>query len=270
MTRPWNLDYWRSGEWQVCDERLHDLTKAGHSFNPARAHLFSSLAALGCDDVKVAIIGQDPYPQRKYATGHAFSIPEHITRADFPPTLREIFAEYQRDLGYEIPHHGNLQRWVEQGVLLWNVIPSTTDGLSLSHDWVEYEGLNREVLGRLSDKGNVVFAFLGRVAARYVDVVDISLDQNKIITTSHPSPRGSRNSRVPFNGSRLFSTINARLVELGQAPIDWRLSDGSSSRDIRKSEVDGSRVLDNITGADLGGQPRSIAPNTYTVEEFQR
>lgn len=269
MTRPWNLDYWRSGEWQVCDERLRDLTKSGVGFNPVRAHLFSNLASLSCSDVKVAIIGQDPYPQHGYATGHAFSIPEHYSQAEFPATLREIFAEYGRDLGYEVPCNGNLKRWVDQGVLLWNVIPSTTDGLSLSHDWVEYEGLSREVLGRLSDKGGVVFVFLGRVAARYIGSVDTDLDQNKVITTSHPSPRGSRNSRMPFNGSRLFSTINLRLVELGQDPIDWRLDDGGRISNIRSPEVDRGRTLDNITGADLGRQSRPIAPNTYTVKEFQ-
>lgn len=256
MTRPWNLNYWRTGEWQVCDERLHDLTKAGTQSNPARAHLFANLATVSVATCKVAIVGQDPYPQRKYATGHAFSIPEHIERSDFPPTLREIFAEYQRDLGYEVPRHGNLQRWVEQGVLLWNVIPSCTDGVSLSHDWVEYEGLNREVLGRLSDKG-IVFAFLGGVAKRYVDVVNPG--NNKIITTSHPSPRGSRNSRMPFNGSRLFSTINAHLNELGLDPIDWRLDDDGSKRNVPVASVQPTvvgNILPNITGVSLGGLPK--------------
>lgn len=262
MTRPWNLQYWKSGEWQVCDERLHDLTRSGVGFNPSRAHLFSNLGSLRADEVRVVIVGQDPYPQHRYATGHAFSIPEHFGPADYPPTLREIFAEYGRDLGYPVPSHGNLRRWIDQGVLLWNVIPSCTDGVSLSHDWVEYEGLNREVLGRLSEKG-IVCAFLGRVAARYVDAVNPA--NNRIITTSHPSPRGSRNSRMPFNGSRLFSTINAHLNELGLDPIEWRL-DVSQSNIPRPDMV---RVLDNITGVDLGGQPRKNVPNLYAPKELQ-
>lgn len=267
MTRPWNLNYWKSGEWQVCDERLHDLHKAGLGFNPVRAHLFNNLACVSVQHCRVAIIGQDPYPQHEFARGHAFSIPEHFTPGEYPPTLREIFAEYQRDLGYPIPPHGSLRRWIDEGVLLWNVIPTCTNGLSLSHDWVEYEPLNREVLGRLSDKG-IVFAFLGGVAKRYLDVVNPG--NNRIIATSHPSPRGSRSSRTPFNGSRLFSTINDKLNELGLDPIEWRLDDGGSIRDIQGTDMDGSRVLQNITGVDLGGQPRKIASRFYAPEEFQQ
>lgn len=258
---PWNLNYFKSGEWQVCDERLRDLDAAGTEWSPGRYHLFLNLKRVSVSDCRVCIVGQDPYPRRRYATGHAFSIPAEFGPADYPPTLRELFGEYRRDLGYPIPPNGNLQRWVDEGVLLWNAIPSCTNGASLSHDWDEYVPLNREVLGRLSDKG-IVFAFLGGVAKRYVEVVNPL--NNRIITTSHPSPRGSRNSRVPFNGSRLFSTINDKLNELGLDPIEWRLDVPASNNHLPPSEVDGAKVLQNITGADLGGRERLLVSGKYS------
>lgn len=268
MTRPWNLDFWKSGEWQVIDERLHDMEKDGAKYNPTRANLFRSLAMLHSDNVRVCLVGQDPYPDHRFATGLAFSIPREYGRDDFPGTLREIFAEYRSDLGHEVPSSGDLTGWVKQGVLLWNVIPSCTDGHSLSHDWTEYEYLNREVFRRLSDKG-IVFAFLGSVAKRYVSFVEG--DNNKIILTSHPSPRGSKFSHTPFRGSRLFSTINDHLNYLGLDPIDWRLDDGQGAgrSDVQRTTVDGSRVLENITGHDLGGHPREIAPRLYTPENWK-
>lgn len=265
MTRPWNLDYWKSGEWQVVDERLRDMERAGVRYNPIRANLFRSLASVSPSDCRVCLIGQDPYPAQRHATGLAFSVPRSIPVHDIPRTGREILAEYKRDLGYPVPSHCDLTRWVEQGVLLWNVIPSCTDGVSLSHDWPEYEPLNREVLGRLSEKG-IVFVFFGAVAKRYADYVQG--DNNRIILTSHPSPRGSRNSHTPFRGSRIFSTINDNLNSLGLDPIDWRLDDetGSGIRNLQGAAVDGSRVLENITGYDLGRSPRKIAPRVYTWE----
>lgn len=265
MRYPWNLDYWKSGEWQVVNERLHDMERDHASFNPSRVDLFRSLSRLSMADVRVVIIGQDPYPQAEYATGVAFSIPppdvedpeaspERLSSGQseeepsgdtgqqvqtsagspegvqmearreslpFPPTLQTILREYSEDTGYPLPLSGDLSAWGRQGILLWNAIPSCRTGQSLSHDWDEYSYLTREIITKLSDKGSVVFAFLGAVARRFTDYVDLT--KNSIIITSHPSPRGSRNSKTPFDGSRLFTTINNKLADLGQPPIDWRL-----------------------------------------------
>jgi uracil-DNA glycosylase len=220
----WDLKYFETGEWQVCDERLKDLEKVSlpgfPGYNPGRKHLFEALRRTPSSEVKVAIIGQDPYPDKRFATGLAFSIPGDYLPADWPPTLKTFLGEYSSDLRLPLPDRGDLGRWASAGVLLWNVIPSVSRAGPMSHDWREYEGLTREIIGVLSKKG-VVFAFLGQVARRYVSGID--LRNNHILTTSHPSPRGSINSRTPFVGSRLFSTINDRLTDLGQSPIDWRL-----------------------------------------------
>src|SRR4051812_17818104 len=110
----WNLDYWKSGEWQVVQERLRDT--AG-KWTPGHSLCFASLKSFsGPGEVRVMVIGQDPYPNPKYATGVAFSIPKE--EKVFPPTLENIFHEYQDDLGLPRPVHGDLSRWTEQGVLL--------------------------------------------------------------------------------------------------------------------------------------------------------
>jgi uracil-DNA glycosylase len=237
MIYPWKLNYWQTGEWQVVNERLQDMAKSHKSFNPSRSELFASLRAIPDRDVKVAIFGQDPYPTRRFATGLAFSIPGHIGPGDFPPTLRTILKEYSTDLGLPYPSHGSLVRWAEQGVLLWNAIPTCQTGKSLSHDWDEYSYLTKEITQKLSKKG-IVFAFLGAVAKRYLEGVDLT--KNEVIITSHPSPRGVRFSNNPFEGSRLFSTINDKLVSQGLDPIDWRLPDvpdqpdKSNPKDLRQ------------------------------------
>lgn len=221
----WDLDYFNSGEWQVVDERLKDSEKINRrigndGYNPGRSRLFAALQAVPSGEVKVAIIGQDPYPQSKYSTGIAFAIPGELRQDEFPPTLQAVFREYCSDLGHNLPSTGDLGQWSRSGVLLWNAIPSCGPGKSLSHDWTEWSYLTHEIIQRLSNKG-VVFALLGQVARRYLN--DISLTNNSVILTSHPSPRGSINSKTPFVGSRLFSTINDKLVNNGQETIDWRL-----------------------------------------------
>ncbi len=258
MIYPWKLDYWQSGEWQVCNERLKDMEKSGVTYNPTRTQLFAALRTLSDRDVRVAIIGQDPYPDNRFSTGTAFSIPSKFSRTDFPPTLNTIFKEYVADLGYSFPHTGDLSRWVTQGVLLWNAIPTCQSGRSLSHDWEEYSFLTKEIIHRLSQRG-VVFAFLGAVAKRYLEYVDLT--NSEVILTSHPSPRANRFSRTPFEGSRLFSTINDKLISQGLTPINWRLDhvpdqpDQSDQKVLRKSDRvwNSNRTLSWHEGKNIGG-----------------
>lgn len=227
MRYPWNLHYWKSGEWQVVNERLHDMERDHVTYNPTRPNLFRALQLVKQEAVRVVLFGQDPYPDARYSTGVAFSIPEDIEAKDFPPTLSTLLQEYSADTGYPIPSQGDLTEWSKRGVLLWNVIPSCRTGKSLSHDWDEYSYLTREIITRLSEKGGIVFAFLGTVARRYVEYVDVT--KNSVLITSHPSPRGSLNSKVPFTGSKIFTSINDTLVNMGQTPINWELKDEGTS-----------------------------------------
>ncbi len=214
-----NLTFWQSGEWQVIEEKLDDFTDQKVVFNPDRKDLFKALNTTSFEDTKVAIFGQDPYPSHTLSTGLAFSIPPGNTQ--YPPTLDQVFMEYRSDLNYETPKTGDLTPWAKQGVLLWNVIPTTIKGKSLAHEWwTEWSYLTKEITEELSKKG-IVFVLLGPKARQYKQFIDEK--NNKIIETAHPSPRGSLNSKTPFVGSRLFSRINDYLVQQGKLTINWRL-----------------------------------------------
>lgn len=216
---PWGLDYWKTGEWQVIQERLKDLDKKGVKWNPPRKELFSNLRSIKREDVKVVILGQDPYPNRRHATGIPFCIPEE--EDTLPPTLVTILNEYSSDLGLPFPSDPSLSSWLRNGVLLWNVIPTCTSGASLSHRWDEYNYLTWEILDELSNQPVVVCA-LGGYAASFLREKDY--ENFTVILTSHPSPRASKASRNPFVGSKIFSRINTALqADWNQKPIDWRL-----------------------------------------------
>lgn len=266
---PWpDLIWWNSGERQVVEEKIDDLQAKGVVCNPAKGNLYKALSATKEQDVRVVIIGQDPYPTRAFATGVAFSVPSTVAQRDWPQTLRIILGEYHSDLGYDLPCHGDLHRWTSQGCLLWNAIGSVQSGRPLSNDWHEWSYLTGEIVDRLSKRG-VVFAFLGAVARRYADRVDLT--RNRVIITSHPSPRGNH-GKTPFTGSRLFSTINARLNELKLEPIDWELKDENLSGKsaiqkpgmVREAKLQTGIVLPNINRVDLGRLPRSRLPHRLT------
>ena len=216
-----DLKFWDSGEWQVIQEKLDDMDRAKKKYNPKREDLFAALYATPLEKVKVAFFGQDPYPDATYATGLAFSIPKEVKR--FPPTLVTILNEYSSDLHYPLPLNGDLSSWASEGVLLWNVVPTCSAGLSLSHDWEEWRYLTTEIIEVLRDRG-IVFVFIGSRAREYAHLIK-GYGNCAVVETAHPSPRAHFNKRLkhPFIGSRLFSTINSKLVDLGLDPVNWRL-----------------------------------------------
>lgn len=217
-----DMEFFRSGEWQYIEEKLSDMRKSGAVFCPKKEDIFASLDACPFENTRAVIVGQDPYPNPDHATGVAFSIPKHIKT--FPATLANIIQEYSTDTHLPQPKNGDLTKWCENGVLLWNAIPTCEAFKPLSHlKWVPeyYSYLNKELFERLSAKG-IVFVIMGRVAQ---DCVEKYIDQGEsdIIYTSHPSPRGVLNSRTPFIGSRIFTTVNDKLANLGVQQIDWKL-----------------------------------------------
>lgn len=221
------LDYWNSGEWQVVQERLDDIEKRGDLFNPRRELLFAALDATPYDKVKVAVYAQDPYPDRSLACGVALSVPNGTISEGqaLPPTLDSLFNEYVSDLHYPYPIKTDLITWANRGVLLWNTIPSCAWQKSMSHDWPEWAELTKEITKRLSDKGDIVFVFMGSVAKR--SIKDVNKEHNTVIETAHPvaSVRyRNRNLLNPFSNSRIFSRINDRLCSVHkQSPINWKL-----------------------------------------------
>lgn len=215
------LKYWQSGEWQVIQEKLDDLDKAGTLYNPPRHLLFAAMDACPLDTVKVAIIGQDPYPDRNLCTGLAFSIPPNARI--MPPTLNIMLEEYSNDLHYPKPTSGDLSRWCKQGVFLWNSIPSCLTGDSLSHDYQEWRNLTEEIIRELASK-RVVIVTVGNIAREQARVSD-EIQSTEVLAVCHPAAeRYGRSLKNRFSGSRIFTTINDKLCGLGQQPINWRLT----------------------------------------------
>ena len=219
MITSWSdMKFWNSGEWQVIEEKLDDLDKGNNTYCPSREHLFRALDVTPFQSTHVAIVGQDPYPNPKFATGIAFSVPVGIRK--LPPTLDVIFEELLFDLHFE-RKNGNLEGWCKQGVLLWNATPTCLVWKSLSHQrWTEWTYLTKEIIEVLSEKG-IVFVFLGNYAKTFSQYV--TPENNTILHFSHPSPLGAMRGVNPFKGSRIFSTINDALVNQGLGTIDWRL-----------------------------------------------
>ncbi len=223
-----DLIYWQSGEYQVVQERLSDLSKAKIPYCPGKANLFKALDLTPFDKVQVVLLGQDPYPDPELATGLAFSVPPSV---NVPPTLSTIFREYTADLGLPPPTSGDLTPWASAGVLLWNVYPSCEAGKSMSHAWDEWTFLTAEILANVTRENACVVAALGTVPREFLKYV---APETPTFETSHPSPRGQMNTKSPFIGSKLFSSINNRLRELGVEPVDWRLSDEVGSSRLQR------------------------------------
>lgn len=223
-----NLRWFKSGERQAVNERLRQLDKSGVAWCPGWSNLYCALDLCSWSTTKVVLVGQDPYPNPQFANGLAFSIPSDVSRkVGMPPTLAMLVRELQADVDeFEYSDAVNqvggvLSPWCRQGVLLWNAIPSCEAWKSKSQHWVEWEELTKEIFESLSFQ-QVVFAFLGSTAMEYEKYL-IEGHNCKTLYTSHPSPRGNIKGKFPFLGSRLFSSINIKLAELGRNPIDWRL-----------------------------------------------
>jgi uracil-DNA glycosylase len=222
----WNeLAYWRSDAWKKIQEKLDDLSRTDGKYNPNRSSIFRALHLTPFDSVKVAIIGQDPYPNPEHCTGLAFSLPNNYDLKKAPSTWLNIKRELCTDLHIPSPKTGSFESWAKQGVLLWNAIPTCEAWKPLSHDWEEYISLTQEIIQSLSKKeSSIVFIFLGSKARHYSEYVK----DGKVICTSHPSPRGAYQSNpylriVPFIGSRIFSTTNDYLNQLGLDIINWKI-----------------------------------------------
>lgn len=210
-----DLSFWSSGEWDVVQENLGILRKQGAIINPSSENMFNALDLTPYYKTKVIIVGQDPYPDHLKATGMAFSIPRG---EELPATLKMIFKEYEGDLRLPYPPHGDLTKWADQGVLLWNALPTCEHGKSLSHDWPEWRLLTQQIIEASNNK-KCVLVFVGGFARQFAQYSF----GNPIIEVAHPSPRAMRHAKQPFIGSRFFSTINAKLNELKLGPIDWRI-----------------------------------------------
>lgn len=184
---------------------------------PSADNVFKAFDLTPLDKVKVVILGQDPYHGPHQAHGLAFSVNEGIA---FPPSLQNIFKELETDIeDFQIPMHGDLTSWAEQGVFLLNTVLTVQKGLANSHaDW-GWEQFTDEVIATLNNqREHIVFMLWGAHAQKKGRM--INKDKQLILTAPHPSPLSAYRG---FFGCAHFSKANHYLIGKGYAPINWHL-----------------------------------------------
>ena len=188
----------------------------GKVFYPPGSKIFSAFDRTPWDAVKVVIVGQDPYHGPGQANGLCFSVNPGVR---LPPSLKNIFKEMQSDLGYEIPAHGDLSAWADQGVLLLNATLTVEARQAGSHQKRGWEEFTDAVIRKVSaEKEHVVFILWGAYAQRKQEMIDT--DRHAIVASPHPSPFSADRG---FFGSKPFSKTNAILSDWGLPPIDWQI-----------------------------------------------
>ena len=176
--------------------------------------IFNAFEHCSFDDLKVVILGQDPYHGAGQANGLCFSVNDGITK---PPSLINIFKEIKADIGTEIPQSGNLERWAKQGILLLNATLTVRAGQAGSHQNKGWETFTDAVIKQISDKKTgIVFLLWGAYAQKKGAVID----QNKhyVLKSAHPSPLAAHKG---FFGNKHFSKTNDYLIKTGKSPIIW-------------------------------------------------
>lgn len=189
---------------------------SGKTIYPSGKHIFNAFAHTPVDNVKVVIIGQDPYHNPGQAHGLSFSVPDGVHP---PPSLVNIYKEIESDLGIKQPTTGNLTKWANQGVLLLNASLTVVANSPMSHSKIGWHQFTDEVIKLISvHKQHIVFMLWGKFAQNKMALIDAN--KHLLLTAAHPSPLSAYNG---FYGCKHFSKTNDWLLAKGEAPIDWQL-----------------------------------------------
>lgn len=210
-------------EAELRSERMRQLgafleeERAQYPVYPAREDVLNALKLTPYENVRVLILGQDPYHGKGQAHGLSFSV---LPGVPPPPSLRNIFKELRSDVGFRVPNNGFLVPWAEQGVLLLNAVLTVRQATPNAHAGKGWEGFTDRVIQALNDRETpVVFVLWGAYARKKKKLVD--LKKHFVVESAHPSPL----SADKFFGTRPFSAVNRLLRESGRGEIDWQLPD---------------------------------------------
>ena len=188
----------------------------GKTIYPPGSLIFNAFNTTPVDNIKVVIIGQDPYHGPGQAHGLCFSVQNGVPP---PPSLVNIFKELQDDIGMSIPNHGNLTKWAQQGVFLLNASLTVRAGEPMSHSKIGWAEFTDTVIKKISEeKKHVVFLLWGKFAQEKRVLIDES--KHLILRAAHPSPLSAH---AGFFGCKHFSKANEYLIKNGIDPINWKL-----------------------------------------------
>jgi uracil-DNA glycosylase len=188
--------------------------RASHTLYPAGQNIFSAFNKTPINEVKVVILGQDPYHGANQANGLCFSVNPGVK---IPPSLKNIYKELNTDIGMNIPGFGDLSTWAEQGVLLLNSVLTVRAHEAASHKNKGWEKFTDAVIRGISNQTkDVIFILWGNYAKKKGQHIDTT--KHHIITSAHPSPLSAHNG---FLGSKPFSKTNSILNSLNKQPIEW-------------------------------------------------
>ena len=195
--------------------RLHGEKRDGFTIYPPGGLIFRAFELTPLDEVRVVILGQDPYHGPGQAMGLSFSVPDGVAA---PPSLKNIFREIETDLGITMSGRTNLEPWARQGVLLLNAVLTVRARQAASHSTYGWMEFTDAVIRCINERCNgVVFLLWGNFARSKRELIDTS--KHYVLEAAHPSPL----ARGAFFGCRHFSRTNAILASQGKTPIDWQL-----------------------------------------------
>ncbi|WP_168416409.1 uracil-DNA glycosylase [Acinetobacter indicus] len=210
-------DFLLGGKMDALKAFLLEEKQANKVIYPPSGLIFNALNTTPLEQVKVVILGQDPYHGPNQAHGLSFSVQRGVA---LPPSLRNIFHELHTDLGLDIPKHGDLTRWAEQGVLLLNSVLTVEAAQPTSHQKRGWEEFTDHVIDVLNEqREHIVFILWGAYAQRKGQRIDPN--KHLILKAAHPSPLAA--NRGGFFGCKVFSKTNNYLKQHGIEPIDWQL-----------------------------------------------
>jgi uracil-DNA glycosylase len=207
------------------DDRIADMGRflrgevdAGRGYQPA-GDLVLRAFRRPLADVRVLVVGQDPYPNPSHPIGLSFAVERHVW--PLPPSLVNIYVELRDDLGIVPPRHGDLSAWADQGVMLLNRCLTVRPGESNSHRGRGWEAITERAIVALAERGGPCAAILW---GRHAQSLTPLLGPIPSVESAHPSPLSARKG---FFGSKPFSRVNTLLEEQDGAPVDWRLPEYS-------------------------------------------
>ncbi|MFT4646149.1 MAG: uracil-DNA glycosylase [Planctomycetota bacterium] len=219
--KPFLKPFFKSDPFKNIEDFVAKEKSSGKTIYPKEEDIFQVFNTIPFEDIKVVVLGQDPYHGAGQAHGLSFSVP---IGQKIPPSLKNMYKELQQDVDFTMPNHGNLNSWAKQGVFLLNAVLTVNAKEPASHKKAAWENFTDFVIETISkEKEGVVFLLWGNFAKKKASLIDA--EKHLILEAAHPSPFSAYNG---FYGCKHFSKTNTYLEKNGKKAIDWQIRDVGS------------------------------------------